>query len=103
MVYLIHFDEPFKHARHYIGFCESNLDQRMEHHRRGDGSCLMRAVTRAGIKWNVVRTWPEGDRNFERSLKNWHKSQDLCPVCKEFRKKGGHKRDGNGKEGFASE
>jgi predicted GIY-YIG superfamily endonuclease len=89
VVYLIHFEEPFHHARHYIGFCEENLDQRMECHRRGDGAKLMRAVSKAGIPWKVVRTWPDGDRNFERKLKNRHKSQDFCPICKEAKKRGG--------------
>lgn len=82
MVYLIHFETPFKHARHYVGFAhEGNLEKRIEHHRNGTGSRLMRAVTLAGIPWTVVRTWPDGDQYFERRLKNQCSSDTFCPVC----------------------
>lgn len=82
MVYLIHFDSPFKHAKHYIGFTETNdVTKRMDHHRKGSGSSLMKAVTKAGISWNVVRTWPNETRTFERKLKNRKKSSQICPVC----------------------
>lgn len=81
MVYLIHFEEPYKHARHYIGFTESNLEQRIDSHRKGTGSNLMKVVTNAGINWEVVRVWEDGDRNFERRLKNASHSSRHCPIC----------------------
>jgi predicted GIY-YIG superfamily endonuclease len=81
MVYLIHFDKPFKHASHYIGWAKRDLEQRMKHHRSGTGSKLMKAVTNAGIGWKVVKVWEDGDRTFERSLKNKKKSSCICPVC----------------------
>lgn len=43
----------------------------------------MRAVSEVGISFDVVRTWEDGDRNFERSLKNKKHSSRLCPVCQE--------------------
>lgn len=88
MVYLIHFNLPFKHAEHYIGFVENkgNLDARMNHHRTGSGSRLMHAVSKAGIGWEIARLWEDGDRNFERKLKNWKKNKRLCPICKAKKK-----------------
>lgn len=84
MVYLIHFDKKFHHACHYIGFCEEGrLSPRMEKHMRGEGSFLMKAVTKAGIKWSLVRIWPGETRTFERSLKNYKKSSHFCPICNE--------------------
>lgn len=80
MVYLIHFDEPYKHAQHYIGFTE-HFDERMDCHKSGTGSRLLEVVNKAGIGWKVVRTW-EGDRKLERKLKNQKKASRLCPVCK---------------------
>jgi len=80
-VYLIHFDEPFKHARHYIGW-SSRLEQRLEHHRNGTGSRLMAAVSAAGIGWSVVRTW-SGTRELERRFHNRHGASGLCPTCRE--------------------
>jgi predicted GIY-YIG superfamily endonuclease len=82
MVYLIHFDQPYLRVQHYIGYCRDDLfEQRMQYHRSGRGSCLMRAVTQAGIEWRVVRIWPDADGNFERRLKNRKKAAKLCPVC----------------------
>jgi predicted GIY-YIG superfamily endonuclease len=78
-VYLLHFDKPLKHARHYIGFSTS-LARRLEHHRKGSGSSLMAAVARAGIEFKVARTW-KADRTFERSLKNRNNAPKLCPIC----------------------
>lgn len=86
MVYLIHFPTPIgsstHSAQHYIGWCKDDLfDARMDCHRKGRGSCLLRAANNAGIKWSVVRKWEGKDGNFERKLKNWKKTKQLCPVC----------------------
>jgi hypothetical protein len=84
MIYLIHFDNPFHHARHYIGFCEDgNIDSRLARHKAGNGSRLIRALNKAGIDYSIVRIWPDGDRNMERKLKNQKNSKRFCPVCRE--------------------
>jgi len=71
MVYLIHFDTKFHHTQHYLGFVDHlaghKLENRVEYRKKGRGSRLLRAVALAKIDFNVVRTWPDGDRNFERS------------------------------------
>ena len=36
-IYLIHFDTPYRHARHYMGFT-TNLPQRIKRHKAGRGS-----------------------------------------------------------------
>ena len=84
MVYLLCFDKKFKHAKHYIGFAENQrtFEARMKHHAKGQGSRLMAAVAKAGIGFCVSRTWPDGDRNFERKLKNRKEASALCPHCK---------------------
>lgn len=83
MVYLIHFDTPYKHACHYIGYSQTPacFERRIEHHRSGCGARIMQAVTNAGIGWSVVRVWEEGDRTLERKLKNRKNSKQLCPIC----------------------
>lgn len=84
MVYLIHFDTPFKGCQHYLGWVDDargRLDRRMEKHLKGQGACLLRAVNLAGIKWQLVRTWPGESRVFERRLKNHKKARCHCPVC----------------------
>jgi predicted GIY-YIG superfamily endonuclease len=71
MVYLIHFNTKFHHCQHYIGYSADDLFfARIEHHKKGTGSALVRAVNLAGIGWAVVRIWPLQDGNFERKLKS---------------------------------
>ncbi len=82
MIYLLHFEKPFKHAKHYLGFTD-DLERRIERHKRGDGSKLIAAVVKANIGFVLARVWPEGDRNFERKLKNGKNTPRLCPLCQE--------------------
>jgi predicted GIY-YIG superfamily endonuclease len=85
-VYLIHFDTPYKHAQHYLGYAD-NIEKRLQQHRTGAGAKLMGVVYRAGITWRLVRVWEGGDRELERRLKHWHGGTKLCPMC---RQKGGN-------------
>jgi predicted GIY-YIG superfamily endonuclease len=78
-VYLIHLDRPLAHARHYIGFTD-DLERRLHEHQQGNGSKMLAAVARAGISWRLARTW-SGDRTWERRLKRYKKSKQLCPIC----------------------
>ena len=81
--YLLHFDRPFAHARHYLGFVETldKLDARLDLHRRGLGSVLVRHAVRAGITFELARIWPDADRHQERRMKNrGHACR--CPICK---------------------
>ncbi len=78
-VYLLHFARPFKHAKHYMGFAE-DLNARLERHRTGNGSRLMEVITKAGIDFELARTWP-GDRTLERKLKKRKDATRLCPIC----------------------
>jgi len=84
VVYLLHFDKPFKHARHYMGWASpGNLERRLSHHGTPRGANLLRHVRDAGISWQLVRTWP-GDRNEERRLKNLGGHSRVCPLCREL-------------------
>lgn len=83
MVYLLHFDSPLKHAKHYIGFVENaqNLEARMNIHLRGNGSKLIAAVVANGITFRIARLWHNASRTFERQLKNRKEAPKLCPIC----------------------
>jgi len=84
VVYLIHFNAKLTgHARHYIGWTwdEKSLPRRIHHHRIGQGARIMAVVAERGIGFDVVRTWPEGDKFHERKLKNQKHAARLCPVC----------------------
>ena len=75
--YLICLDQPYFHARHYVGF-SNDIPARIAAHRKGQGSPLLAAALAAGIDFRVVRVWPGADRRFERKLHNRHGSR-LCP------------------------
>lgn len=82
VVYLLHFEQPYEHAQHYLGFCESEegLDSRFKYHESGRGSRLLAAVSSAGIKFTLARLW-RGSRNDERRIKNGGHSRRYCPLC----------------------
>lgn len=46
--YLIHFERPYRHARHYLGWTV-DLEARLAKHRAGNGARLLRVATAAGI------------------------------------------------------
>lgn len=83
-IYLIHFAQPLgtgeQQARHYLGYTSRELEERLEEHRGGYGARLMAAVVRAGIAFEVVRTWV-GDEVLEQRLKNLGGGARLCPTC----------------------
>ena len=82
MIYIIHFETPLHHARHYVGYCrEGALEERLLRHRSGQGSRLMYAVELAGIDFVVALTHP-GDRHFERRIKRAKNTPRFCPLCR---------------------
>jgi predicted GIY-YIG superfamily endonuclease len=89
-VYLIHFDRPYHHARHYIGYTD-DMDARLARHHAGNGSKLLAAVRKAGIEYEMVRTWEGVGRDFERELKNQKNAPRLCPVCKARKREKGER------------
>jgi predicted GIY-YIG superfamily endonuclease len=79
MVYLIHFDRPYKQAKHYLGYT-ANLQSRLDLHASGAGANLLRVLKHHGIGWQLVRVW-DGGRDVERRLKSIKNAPRLCPIC----------------------
>jgi predicted GIY-YIG superfamily endonuclease len=79
-VYLLHFDRPYRHARHYLGWAR-NLDARLAEHGTGQGARLLQVARAAGISWTLARTWPGVTRNRERQLKRMGGAARRCPLC----------------------
>jgi len=80
-VYLLHFDRPYKHAKHYIGYT-TDLEARLQAHTNGTGARLMEVIANAGIGFTLARTW-DGDRKLERRLKKQKQTPRLCPICRQ--------------------
>lgn len=90
--YLLCFDRPvgdaagrLGYACHYLGSTPRyRLAVRMREHQQGRGACLTAAAARAGIGFEMVRTWP-GGRAEERRLKGRPKGsrelREKCPRC----------------------
>ncbi|GLH97372.1 hypothetical protein [Phytohabitans aurantiacus] len=78
-IYLLHFDRPYRHARHYLGWAR-DLDARLAHHAAGTGARLLAVVAAAGITWTLARTWT-GTKTRERALKRQGGASRRCPLC----------------------
>lgn len=78
-VYLLHFDRPYRHAKHYLGWT-LDLDARLAEHAAGRGARLLEVVASSGIGWRLARTWP-GGRARERQIKRQGGLSRCCPLC----------------------
>jgi len=76
-VYLIHFDKPYKHARHLIGVAYGDVAQHIKH----SGSPLMRAVNDAGITWRIAQLWKNAPEDLESKLRGRGDASRICPIC----------------------
>lgn len=80
-VYVLHFDRPFGHARHYVGWA-ADAEARIAAHRSGCGGRLTHHAVRAGITLEVAALHPGVTRDFERRLKNRGGAARICPICR---------------------
>lgn len=87
-VYLLHFDRPYHHAKHYMGFAkDSRMHERIDaHYNASPGDThhhrLMQVIKQAGISFTLARVWPHATRHDERRMKQSGHSR-RCPICKE--------------------
>jgi hypothetical protein len=87
VIYMLHFDRPYKHAKHYVGWTDDLLD-RLDHHAKGSGARLVAVIWQAGIGFTLVRIC-EGTRSTERAIKNAGGAVRYCPACT-LRPRNGH-------------
>ena len=81
LIYLLHFERSYHHARHYLGYTD-DLEARLAAHRAGRGSPLVAAAVRDGIEFELAATWP-GGRTEERRLHRYRNSpRRLWPICR---------------------
>lgn len=82
-VYVLHFNEPYAHARHYVG-CTRDIRGRLITHAQGRGANLIRVILDAGVGFRLgamgctnVRTL----RKIERQVKDWKGPAAFCSIC----------------------
>lgn len=88
VVYLLHFPRPYRHAKHYLGWTERELEARLHEHLTGQGSplvysmCKQEGITTVEqLRACVAQTWA-ADRHWERTIKNRGGKAKSCPVCR---------------------
>jgi predicted GIY-YIG superfamily endonuclease len=79
-VYLIHFETPLCHARHYLGATD-DVNARLARHRKGLGANILRVCNENNISYKVARVWENKPIGYERKLKNRKNAPILCPIC----------------------
>lgn len=85
-VYVIHFDKPYKHAKHYTGIA-LDVEKRMKQYSKGQGSRLMKVLKEhnIGFKYKVIveyGTYSEAHAEEKRLKTKVKKPQRYCPICK---------------------
>lgn len=85
MIYILHIDPPLAHARHYVGWTQDDdVTRRVTDHLEQRGrrpSKLVAAALAAGRTVTLAGVL-EGDRDFERRLKNRGSAMKYCPACR---------------------
>lgn len=85
MIYLLHIDPPYHHARHYLGYTDRQsptaIEDRLNEHITGQGNGLVFAAYQAGHTITLACVF-EGDGNLERQIKNRRNTPRICPCCR---------------------
>lgn len=84
-LYLLHFDVPRHHARHYLGSSDQ-LESRLAAHATGRGARLTRALWEEGEQWTLAAIFAllphrTSGRDTERMSKKRHNAKAYCPLC----------------------
>jgi hypothetical protein len=84
-LYLLHFSPKYKHAGHYLGYCdEASPLRRLKQHTAGRGANLTAYASAAGCLLRLVASCP-GTRADERRRKRTHHRSRYCPICSKAR------------------
>lgn len=82
-IYVLHFNEPLHHARHYTG-CTTHLQARLTAHANGQGSSLSRYMWANQLEWTLGSLFvctKAAMRRHERALKNTNNAPKFCGIC----------------------
>lgn len=81
-LYLLHFDPPYRHARHYLGYADA-IPRRVHEHFDvpSKASPLVRAALAAGCRVQLSAVWLGLGRTDERRRKRGGGHARHCPTC----------------------
>lgn len=82
VIYLLHFEQPIGHCRHYIGRSTlGNIEARLARHSAGHAARLTSIAAAKGIGFVLGNLWITPDREAERTFKTRWPSKKLCTTC----------------------
>lgn len=82
-IYVLHFDTPLEHARHYTG-STTNLRKRLQAHAKGTGARLTEVIKEKGITWRLASLFQcktNQHRSVERRIKKQNNGPRYCKIC----------------------
>jgi len=86
MVYLLHFDRPFRHMRHYVGAAADLLALELLIANPGmhTRSSMLIAAKKAGVRFTIGRIWRGGAERADlvRSHQNHTRHCDICTCAR---------------------
>lgn len=83
-LYLLHFDEPYQHARHYLGYAKRDVRayaRDVANYLEAPHE-LVYAAQSAGIELEVVAVWEGWDRDDRDRLRAGGGLSRHCPTCR---------------------
>lgn len=84
-IYLLHFTQPFRHAKHYIGVTSLTVEARMARHRSSYGAKLLKMLLQDGGDFVVADVWEADSMREafaeERRLKRLGGGARSCSIC----------------------
>lgn len=84
-LYLLHFEPPYRHAGHYLGYSRDISARIAEHLAAGaKSSPLVRAALASGSTVLLAASMPGLGRTDERRLKRQGGLSRHCPLCRAY-------------------
>lgn len=82
MVYLLHFDRPYRHARHFMGAVAGSPSpsELLAIVERQNHIPILRAAIAAGVSFIVARTWDVDELRAACGYGHGGRAR-ICPVC----------------------
>lgn len=84
-LFLLHFDPPYRHARHYFGYAKRNLREYARAVAQGRQHAphpLVERAILAGCTVTVVDVWPGHSRDDRRRFRRCGSLSRFCPTCR---------------------
>lgn len=87
-LFLLHFDPPYHHARHYLGYAKGigrgrhYAEQIARNVKIGPHELVM-AVQQAGCVISVADVWVGESRPLQRKMRACGSLSRFCPICRE--------------------